>query len=184
MNYIVNYIVNYFENYNKIQDRLFIGNRYTLNDKDFLEKNNISIIINCANKLEFKEELPNIEYIKLNIEDSLKEKDFLLMQSSFRYLLPYLHNEYFVNKKNILIVCNAGRQRSAILIAAFLFDNFEYFFPNETKNKQVVFHYIQNIRPQVFSFGYRINFLQSFNNHFDNKWDFNHNKGLIYFPEI
>jgi hypothetical protein len=59
-----------------------------------------------------------------------------------------------------------GRQRSQIVMAAFLYKYREYFPENKFKTKEDVFNYILSKRPQAFSYGFRVNFLPSFNKYF------------------
>ena len=97
------------------------------------------------------------------------------MEEYFKVIIPLLLRKYIVEHKKILIHCYAGKQRSAIVVAALLkvlLDN-KYIDLTEvpkdlTPNDQ--FNYICNYillkRPQVFTYGFRINFEQSYKRHF------------------
>lgn len=149
---------------------LWLGNYKCALDKSFLKAKNISVIINCTPNKPFITTMENdddIETYRIPVNDSLLERDFLLMQEYFKIILPLLVKKYIIEKQSILIHCQAGKQRSAILMAALLkilLDN-EYIslikIPPCIYGKEQFQHicnYILLKRPQVFTYGLRINF--------------------------
>jgi len=113
----------------------------------------------------------NIETYRIPVNDSLLEKDFLLMQKYFQIIIPLLLRKYTIEKKNILVHCHMGKQRSAIVVAGLLKVLLDYKYIDLDKVPNIVdkkkqFDYICNYivlkRPQAFTFGYRINFKKTF----------------------
>lgn len=178
----------FFVNANEILPGLWLGNVKSAHDKEFLIKNKIEVIINCTRDIPFINDmetidittesytditeehvhLPKFTNVRIPVDDSLLEKDILLMQHYLTILLPTFI-EYYNQDKKILIHCYAGKQRSAIVIAALLFkirlDNMESVDKKELS--QDVFKFIISKRPQAFTYGLRINFLKTFNRLFN-----------------
>lgn len=166
----------------QIIPRLWLGNYKAALNLDFISKHNINYIVNCTPDIPFINNIyniPNINYIetfRIPVYDSLLEKDILLMEQYFKIIIPLLLRKYTIEKKNILIHCHVGKQRSAIVVAALLKVLLDYNYikidqiPN-TKNKHNQFNYIYNYmlqkRPKVFSYGLRINFEKSFKRYFN-----------------
>lgn len=170
---IIRIIKNIFEDVNLIYPRLWLGNINISKDISFIKDNQIDVIVNCTPDIPFIE-LENengIEKIRIPVEDSLLEKDIILMEEYMKSVIPQLI-EHYKNNKKILIHCYAGKQRSAILMAALLFklhqndQNLNLIKTNE-KTKEELAEYVFSIilanRPQAFTFGYRYNFIKSFN---------------------
>jgi protein-tyrosine phosphatase len=89
------------------------------------------------------------------------------MQEYFKIIIPLLLKKYTVEKKSILIHCQAGKQRSAILIAALLKILLDKDYISLIKIPPCVYgkeqfqhicNYMLLKRPQVFTYGLRINF--------------------------
>jgi protein-tyrosine phosphatase len=144
----------------KILPGLWIGNYKCAKNKDFFVKNKIKAVLNCT------EDLPNsfmcsknVEYMRIPVNDSLKEKDFKKMLDYFPVIVEFLYKHVVIEKHNVLVHCWAGRQRSAISVAAFLV---KYF--NMTPRKAI--KYIISQRPEAFHFGKSINFDQSLDKYY------------------
>ena len=176
---IIKKLYNYFENENLIVDKkskIWVGNYITGSNIDFLRKNDIKLVINCTQDLPWikQSELSIKDYILLNkikfdripCLDSLEDKGMRIMYTSFDPVLDSMFKSYRRNE-NILVYCHMGRQRSQILMAAFLYKYKEYFPELNIKTKEDVFNYILTKRPQAFSFGLRVNFLPSFKKYFN-----------------
>lgn len=159
---------------------LWLGNYKCALNKTFLKSKGISVIINCTPNKPFITEMENvdnmnIETYRIPVNDSLLERDFLLMQDYFKIIIPLLLKKYIIEKRSILIHCQAGKQRSAILIAALLkilLDK-EYVslikIPPYVYGKEQFQHicnYIISKRPQVFTYGLRINFESTYKRFF------------------
>jgi protein tyrosine/serine phosphatase len=184
---------------NRILPNLWLGNYKSALDIDFLLDNKIDMIVNCTsniptihevinNKLKKQKynninsfdlcSIHNIETFRIPVNDSLLEKDFIIMENYFKIIVPLLLRKYTVENKKILIHCHAGKQRSCIVVAALikvLLDH-KYVELNEipqsncqlTQFKNIC-NYIRTKRPQVFTYGFRINFESSYKNYFNIK---------------
>lgn len=175
--YLYNILYDFFytqTSVNEIIPGLWLGNYKAALDIDFLKENKIDLIINCtpslpfANEMYSKKELGNLklETYRIPVNDSLLERDFILMEKYFKIVIPMLLRKYIIENKRILIHCHMGKQRSAILTAALLkvLVDKNYITLHEIPNYRNVkqFEYICNYllskRPQVFTYGLRINF--------------------------
>lgn len=155
---------------------LWLGNYKCALDKSFLKSKGISIIINCTPNKPFITEMENvdnmnIETYRIPVNDSLLERDILLMQDYFKIIIPLLLKKYITEKRSILIHCQAGKQRSAILTAVLLkiLHDKEYIslikIPPYVYGKEqfkYICNYMLSKRPQVFTYGLRVNFEQSY----------------------
>ena len=195
--YRMNYIYNYFENANLILPKteshgsLWLGNYKSALDEDFLIDNDISVITNCSVDLPYIFDVIDSDILKIRkletfriaVYDSLLDHDIYLMEKYFHVILPILIKKLFKEKKNILIHCYAGKQRSAILVTALL-----YILVSEKKLSKkeqslickdkckidekkcimnCVIQYILKNRSQVFTYGFRINFKQALEKYFN-----------------
>ena len=115
----------------------------------------------------------NLETYRIPVEDSLLEKDFILMEQWFDILVPIILEKYKEGKK-ILIHCFAGKQRSAVFTAALLkkiiesdikIDGLEK-NTDQKKEFENIINFILSKRYQAFTFGYRINFKKSYERYF------------------
>ena len=174
------YITNYNNNISvdQIIPRLWLGNYKAALDIDFLSKNKINLVINCTPNIPFlsNSNIRGIETFRIPVYDSLLEKDIILMEQYFKIIIPLLLRKYTIEKKNILIHCHAGKQRSAIVTAALLKVLVDNNYINITdipkqSNKIKQFNYIYNYmlskRPKVFSYGFRVNFEKTYFRYFN-----------------
>lgn len=146
--------------YNKVMDRLYLGNFQAAKDRDFFKDKRIKAVLNCTR------DIPNhfahnkeIEYMRIPVEDSLKDKDFKLMFEYMPSIVEFIHKHVNLQKHNILIHCWAGRQRSAISIAAFLVAKYKM-------TPQEACKLIMEKRPEAFHFGKSLNFDQALNKYY------------------
>lgn len=160
----------------EIVPNIWLGNYKAAIDLDFLRKSKINFILNCTpntplfNEIYTKDDLYNLQKIetyRIPVDDSLLEKDFILMEKYFKIIIPLLLRKYTLEKRKILIHCHAGKQRSAIVVAALLkvLTDKNYITLPEIQNtncpkKQFedIYNYLLEKRPQVFTYGLRINF--------------------------
>jgi len=157
----------------EIIPRLWLGNYKAAIDKDFLKTNNIDFILNCTpnmplyNQIYSPSEINNIETYRIPVNDSLLERDFILMEKYFKIVVPLLVKKYTLQKRRILIYCHAGKQRSAIVVAALLkvlldhdYIKIDQIPKTESQNKQLdyIYNFILSKRSKVFTYGLRINF--------------------------
>lgn len=89
------------------------------------------------------------------------------MEKYFKIVIPLLVRKYSVEKQQILIHCHAGKQRSAIVVAALLkvLLDHDYIKINQIPKKTTQTTQLNNIykfllekRSQVFTYGLRMNF--------------------------
>jgi len=176
------YLTNYNNNISvdQIIPRLWLGNYKAALNNNFISQNKIDLIINCTPNIPFIHNLNNkykdLETFRIPVYDSLLEKDIILMEQYFKIIIPLLLRKYTIEKKNILIHCHAGKQRSAILTAALLkvlldhnYINIKEIPKQTSKYKQFIniFNYMLSKRPKVFSYGLRINFEKTYFRYFN-----------------
>jgi protein tyrosine phosphatase len=157
--------------YNKVMPNLFIGSVEASTDYDFIEKHNISVIVNCSKDLQNKfslnllkpiEDAPQIvqdwlydnsyyiKYYRISVDDNGKQEEIDNFYKLVKELLPIIENEY--NKgKCILVHCLAGNQRSAAFICSFLI------YVKKFKLDEAIAYLLEK-KPNVFFFGSQINF--------------------------
>jgi protein-tyrosine phosphatase len=160
--------------YNEILPNLYLGSIEASENFDFIEKNNISVIVNCSkdivnkfslNLLKPIEDAPievqkwlinnsyYIKYYRIPVDDSGKKKD---IEDFYKYVKEILHiiiDEYN-NGKKILVHCLAGNQRSASFVSAFLM-----VYKNISLKDSIKF--MLEKKPNVFFFGNQINFMDA-----------------------
>lgn len=184
--YILSSIYNlFFDSYNLIIPNLWLGDINAAHNLEFIQKNNINIIVNCTKSYPFIFEINeeakclNLETYRIPVDDSLLEKDFILMEQWFDILLPIILQKYKEGKK-ILINCFAGKQRSAVFTAALLkkmldndvkMEGINEIEKNIDQKKEFenIISFILSKRYQAFTFGYRINFKKSYERYFNIK---------------
>lgn len=152
---------------------IWLGNYKAAIDRDFLKKNKINFILNCTpnmplyNQIYTPSELDNIETYRIPVNDSLLERDFILMEKYFKIVIPLLVKKYTLEKRRILIHCHAGKQRSAIVVAALLkvlldhdYIRVDQIPKNTSASQQLnnIYKFLLSKRSQVFTYGLRINF--------------------------
>ena len=140
---------------NKITSRIYLGNYQAAKDREFMKENNIHAVLNCT------KDLPNhfahnreIEYLRIPVDDSLKERDFELMFEFMPLIVEFINKHVNVLKQNILVHCYAGRQRSAIAVACYLVSKHNM-TPHEACK------YILDKRKEAFHHGLSLNFDQA-----------------------
>lgn len=178
-----------FENANEIIPGFWIGNYKSAHNLDFLHKNNINVIVNCTPDIPFINELVDpelmmilgkIDLYRLSVYDSLMERDIKLMELYFSFILPYLHQKYITENKNVLVHCRAGKMRSGVVGLSFLYficnytNKSKWAHPNTKrvecqkigKTESSITSYLLTKRPKIFGYGLRNNFRQSFRRFF------------------
>lgn len=96
-----------------IYNRLFIGSQFQARDKNWLQANNITHIVNCASEVyNFHEGL--FQYIRLDMEDDEEQAKTL---TSILEPIQQRIEEILKNENNaILIHCSMGVSRSATVL--------------------------------------------------------------------
>jgi predicted protein tyrosine phosphatase len=138
---------------NEIVPRLWLGNRRAAANMEWLQTNNIDVVMNCTKDLPFAEDTGVVgrRVYRIPVDDSLRERDINYMTTASEEVAYTLLREYKSGSR-ILVHCAAGMQRSAAAVAMFLMTFFRW--PAEKAIKR-----IRSIRPIAFTPG--INFLAS-----------------------
>jgi protein-tyrosine phosphatase len=143
------------DKYSKIMSKIYLGNYQAAKDADFFKDKKIKAVLNCT------KDIPNhfhnkkdIEYMRIPIDDSLKEVDIKKLYEFFPCIVEFIHKHAGIQKQNIFIHCYAGRQRSAGSVAAYLMAKY-----NMTPGDACKF--IMDKRPEAFHFGLSLNFEDS-----------------------
>jgi Dual specificity phosphatase, catalytic domain len=170
-----------FDDVNEIIPGLWIGNYHSAHDFDFLRNHNIKVIVNCTVDIPFISDnikpdklllLEPLNTLRIPVEDSLKERDFIKMEYYLQLVLPYLFNHYIKQGKNTLIHCRAGKMRSGCVGLSFLYflRNYKQDHPSVEgrvpekmgKSEKQITNWMLRKRPQIFGYGFRNNFRPSF----------------------
>tara|TARA_B100001123_G_C15057869_1_gene926312 strand:+ start:73 stop:582 length:510 start_codon:yes stop_codon:yes gene_type:complete len=131
---IIKFVYYYYYNYkyaNLIIPNLWLGSRVSSLDKEFIQRNNIQLIINCTKNLPFIDLLYLNKY-RLEVHDNFSKEthDRILEKiSEINELIDY----YLKNNKGVLIHCHAGMQRAATVTACYLMYKYLYNVDNVIK---------------------------------------------------
>lgn len=145
--------------YNKITNRIYLGNFQSAEDKAFFKSKNIRAVLNCTRDIPNYFQNKGVEYMRIPVEDSLKDKDYELMYHYMPCIVEFINKHVNIEKNNILIHCWAGRQRSAIAVACFFVTNYNLTPHDACK-------LVMTKRPEAFHFGKSLNFDQALNRHY------------------
>jgi predicted protein tyrosine phosphatase len=137
----------------EIIPRLWLGNKRAALNMEWLQTNNINVVMNCTKDLPFADDtdLVGRRTYRIPIDDSLRDVDINYLTTASEEVSLTLLREYKSGSR-ILVHCAAGMQRSAASVAIFLMTYYKC--PAE----KAVRH-IRSIRPIAFRPG--INFLPS-----------------------
>ena len=93
-------------NFDKIISKLYLGNVKASKDRDFFKNKKIKAVLNCS------KDIPNtfggskdIEYMRIPIDDSLKEIDFEKAYEFMPAAVEFIYKHVVLEKRNILIHC-------------------------------------------------------------------------------
>jgi len=119
-------------NANEIIDGLWIGDVRSSEDKHFLLKNNISVVVNCTKNLPNVYDplpvttIPNdilekyfIKYYRVGCDDNGREEEIDNFINGTQKIINSVIEEY-KNGKKILVHCVAGQQRSCGFVLCML----------------------------------------------------------------
>ena len=140
--------------YNKIISRLYLVNSIAAEDAEFFKKKNIKAVLNCTKDISNTFVKKDIEYMRIPVDDSLKEVDFEKMYNFLPVMVEFIHKHIDLQKNNCFVHCYAGRQRSAVSVAAYLI-KYHKMTPKEACK------FILEQRVEAFHFGLSLNFEQA-----------------------
>jgi len=148
------------EKYSKIISKLYLGNFQAAKDPEFFKDKKIKAVLNCT------KDIPNhfaskkdIEYMRIPVDDSLRQTDIEKMHKFMPAIVEFIHKHIVLQGDNLLVHCYAGRQRSAISVAAFLVGKMGLSPADACK-------YIMDKRKEAFHFGLSLNFEDSLNKYY------------------
>lgn len=141
--------------YNKIMSKIYLGNHQAAKDRAFFTDKKIKAVLNCS------KDIPNtfvcqkdIEYMRIPVDDSLKEVDFVKMYNYLNIMAEFIYKHAVLQNEAILIHCWAGRQRSVAGVAAYL-------IAYGDMNVHEASKFIMDRRPEAMHFGTSFNFDQA-----------------------
>ena len=142
--------------YNEIIPGLYVGNMQAAKNDDFFKLHNIGAVLNMTPDVPhyFTNTNGNVEYMRINVNDSLKTEDFNKMFKYFPSGVSFIYKNLVIDSRKVYVHCHAGMQRSAAMVVAYLM------FIHRTPLKKAVDTVISK-RPVAFSFGRSINFMPS-----------------------
>lgn len=144
---------------------IYLGNQESSSDSSFFKKHNITAVINCTPSVPNKFIRSGVKYIRIPVDDSLKVGDINKMTAWLPFVVHQLRQLHKTEKRNVLVHCHAGMQRSAIVVAAYLVQ-----FYNMTPMQAIRF--IISKRPIAFMNGQSLNFEKSLQAYYKNKKKF------------
>jgi len=161
------------ENYNKILSKIYLGNIKASKDESFFKTKKIKGILNCSKNIpntfmakkickdvnSSKCNLEVYEYLRIPIDDSLKEIDFEKAFLMADLAADFIHKYADILKLPVFVHCYAGRQRSAQGVAMYLMK-----YHNMTPIEACKL--ILEKRPEAFHFGTSLNFESSINKYY------------------
>ena len=141
-----------YESYSKMTSRIYLGNIDAAKDKKFFKDKKIRAVLNCSKDIKnYFADNSKIEYMRIPVDDSLREPDFRKMYDFFPAIVEFIHKHADLQKQNVYIHCAMGRQRSISAFCAYLI----------TKKKMTVksaCEYAMLKRKEAFHFGESLNF--------------------------
>ena len=142
-------------NADEVVPKLWIGDMYSAQSGRFIKDKNIKAVLNLTPDVPNYYHNQGIEYMRLNVNDSLQPLDIRKMSDYLPHAISFIYKNRDLDKKNVLVHCHAGRQRSATCVAAYLKKM------NEDNDIKSIIQYLIKKRPQCFHFGQSVNFWQS-----------------------
>jgi protein-tyrosine phosphatase len=142
---------------NEILDGIYLGDVVAGNDLVFLKKHNIKYVVNISNMIYEKSQLllqeNGIEIKNVLVRDHIDDHEKLLLE------IPFIVKNIRENRVNgkVLVNCFVGRQRSAIVVACYLykyvFVNDSYILTTESMIEMMnkIITYIRTKRPIAFT---------------------------------
>jgi hypothetical protein len=97
------------EKYTKILPNLYLGNYQGAKDKEFFKTKKIKAVLNCSHDIKNTFETDSarraVEYMRLHIEDSLKEHDIKKMVLYLPIAAEFIHKQISIDKSPVFVHC-------------------------------------------------------------------------------
>lgn len=135
----------------KIIDNIWVGNEASALSENFVRGNNIQVVVNCTKDVPMK--FSGVTYFQIPVDDSLKEEDMDKMTRILPIVVEFIKRQVDL-KKNILVHCYQGAQRSAVVATAYVMKK------RNLTPKQAV-EVVLKQRPPAFHDGNHVNFDKS-----------------------
>jgi protein-tyrosine phosphatase len=86
-----------------------------------MKEKKIGGVVNCTPSLpnHFSCD-PKVQYLRVPVHDSLESRDIASLQKYLPVACHFIHKVRFLEDTPVLVHCQAGKQRSATVVAAFL----------------------------------------------------------------
>ena len=136
----------------EIIPKLWLGNIDAAEDPAFFKRFKITATINCTPDISCS--MPGVEYLRIDVLDSLKPKDINIMTRELPKAVEFLHKKRDIEKRNVLVHCHAGMQRSCAVVVSYL-------CKYHAMNIENAVAHILKFRPVAFHHGHHINFIDS-----------------------
>lgn len=102
------------EMYSKIMSKLYLGNYQAAKNAEFFKDKKIKAVLNCSKDLpntfagkKDKHGVEEVEYMRIPIDDSLKEIDIKKCYEFMPAIVEFIHKHVVLQKNNILVHCYA-----------------------------------------------------------------------------
>lgn len=144
----------------EVLDGIYIGNHRSASSRSFLATTGTAGVVNCTanipNHFAFDESL---QYLRVPVHDNLANRDVNKLLTYFPVACEFIHKVRVIEGKPVLVHCQAGKQRSAAVVAAFLIKHHGY------KPYDAV-QFLLRKKPNVFHNGRSVNFAVALNRWF------------------
>jgi len=111
------------DKYNKITENIWIGDKKSPFDENFLKDNNIKLIINVT-RVVADTDIENITTYRIPIMDRNQKKYHDIMINKFDDVYNLIE-KHSLNNDGILIHCVSGSQRSPTILALYLMKKYK-----------------------------------------------------------
>ena len=138
--------------YSKITSRIYLGNIEAAQNKSFFKQKKIKAVLNCSKDIKnYFEKDSKVEYMRIPVDDSLKEIDFKKMYNFFPVIVEFIYKHADLQKQVIFIHCAQGFERSVTAVCAYL-------MAKKKLNVRLACEYVMKKRPESFFYGTSVNF--------------------------
>lgn len=137
----------------EILPNLWIGDMFTAADTKFFERAKIKAVVNCTPDIPNYFSNHSIKYHRVNLDDSLQQKDYDDMLKHLPDAIMWLYDHYDKQRLHTYVHCHRGIQRSCTVVAAFLFHT------RKPDLKECI-KYLIHKRSEAFFGGRSINFIE------------------------